>query len=145
AESDAHTTLSGVYIRQGRNDDAVREAQFPIEIWEALSNEFPSVPRYRQVLAWMHQNLGRSYHRMKRWKEGEQEILRALALLEQLVRDYPDEPDYATDVGWRQQTLAWASIEQGRPAQALVWCARAEQVFSQVLSKWSSNTSSQYG
>jgi tetratricopeptide (TPR) repeat protein len=145
AESTAHTTLSGVYRRQGRNVDAVREAQFSIERWEALSKEFPSVPRYRQALAWMHQNLGQNYLRMKRWKEGEQEILRALAILEQLVRDYPDEPDYATDVGWRQYTLAWASIEQGRPAQALEWCACAEQVFRRVLRKWSSNTAGQSG
>jgi hypothetical protein len=81
----------------------------------------------------MHHNLGRLYHRMKRWKEGEEEIFRALALLEQLVHEFPDEPDYAGDVGWRQATLAHASIEQDRPAQALEWCERAEQAFRQAL------------
>jgi tetratricopeptide (TPR) repeat protein len=132
-ESNAHTDLSGMYLRQGRNDDAVREAQVSVEMNEALATEFPSVPRYRQVRAWMHHNLGRVYHRMKQWKEGEQEILRALALLEQLVQEFPNEPDYAGDLGWRHVTLAWASIEQGRPAQALERCERAEQAFRQAL------------
>jgi serine/threonine protein kinase/tetratricopeptide (TPR) repeat protein len=126
SEAFIHNTLALIYPRQGRSEEALKEQQASVDIHGTLAREFPSVPYYRQELAWMHSNLAGHYQRMQRWSEAERELLRALALLERLAADFPKEVDYEADVGWRQIQLASLCLGQGRSAEALEWCARAE-------------------
>jgi serine/threonine protein kinase/tetratricopeptide (TPR) repeat protein len=127
AEASAHNGLDIVYMRQGLYDKALVEAQRALDIHAALAKEFSSEPHKRQVLAWMHVNLGGRYQGLHRWQEAEQEFLRALDLLEDLKAKFPEETDYAADVGWRQIELARVCLSQGRSAEALDRCDHAEK------------------
>jgi hypothetical protein len=132
AEARAHDSLSWVYARQRRNDDAVKEAQACIDIKGALAAEFPSVPAYRQTLAYAHRNLAHQYRQMRLWKQAEQEFLLARTLLERLADDHPDDADLASDVGYRDTEFAQLFIQQALSTQALDWCKRAEQSFGEI-------------
>jgi tetratricopeptide (TPR) repeat protein len=126
------SNLSLLYGRQGQYKEAVKENQLALELNQKLSNEFPSVPDYRQRLAWEHVNGGLWYSRMRSWKEAEQRYLQARTLLEPLAADYPAELDYAGDVGWRDLNLAVLFIAQGRSTEALERCESAEQRFREI-------------
>ena len=135
SEGNAHTSLSGNYLRQGRDDEAVKEGQTAIAINKQLANEFPSVPHYRRDLAWMHVNLGNKYYMLRRWKEAEQEHRLALELLERLAADFPEVANYVNDVGWRQIELGRDDcLAQGCSAQALDWLELAEKNFRRAHS-----------
>jgi serine/threonine protein kinase/tetratricopeptide (TPR) repeat protein len=132
-EANAHTSLSALYMGQRRYNEALKEEQATVDLREAVRKEFPSVPQYRQYLAWAHQNLGVRYQHIRRWKEAEQEFRVALELLEGLAADFPGETDYAADACVRQVQLAWVCLGQGRSAQALQWCERAERFLRVAL------------
>jgi serine/threonine protein kinase/tetratricopeptide (TPR) repeat protein len=144
-EANAHNSLCNLYMRKRRYSEALKEEQAAIDLREALCKQFPSVPQYRQYLAWANQNLGANYRQMRRWKEAEQEFRAALALLERLAADFPGETDYAGDVGFRQVQLASVCLYQGRSAQALDWCERAEQIFRAVLRQKPDDEGAQIG
>jgi serine/threonine protein kinase/tetratricopeptide (TPR) repeat protein len=128
SEALAHTCLDFAYARQGLYDKALVEAQRALDIHAALAKKFPSVPVYRQEHAWMHVNLGLKYQGLRRWKEAEQEFLRAMELLEDLAARFPEDTEYAADAGFRQLQLAVLCLRQGgRSDEALNWCDRAEK------------------
>jgi tetratricopeptide (TPR) repeat protein len=141
AEASAHNGLDICYMKQGLSDKALVEAQRALDIHAALAKEFSSEPHKRQVVAWMHVNLGGRYQALHRWQEAEQEFLRALELLEDLKAKFPEEIDYAGDAGWRQRELAVLCLRQGRSAEALDWCDHAEKNFRLKYEKTGSEDS----
>jgi tetratricopeptide (TPR) repeat protein len=135
AKENAHIGLGSVYARKGRHEEALKEHQAALALSEARAKEFPSVPKNRRALAYDHVNLSGCYHRLRQWKEQEKEIRLALGLFEGLAADFPKEADYVNDLGWRQLQLSWVCLsQQGRSAEALVWCKSAEQNFRRALS-----------
>ncbi|MFL5240707.1 MAG: protein kinase domain-containing protein [Gemmataceae bacterium] len=139
SEASAHTGLSLIYSRQGLDEQALKENRASMDITTALSQAIPSVPQYRQSLAWEHVNLGMKYQGLRRWNESEQEYLLALGLLERLAADFPEEMDYVADVGYRQLQLASVCLGQGRSAQVLDWCDRGEEAFRQAQQRKPNN------
>src|SRR5579883_415636 len=130
-EARAHGLLAWVYVRQRRNDEAVKEGQADIDIKGALAAEFPSVPEYRQSFAYAHRNLGHWYRYMRLWEQSKQEFHLARTLLVRFAADHPAvaEPE---DVGFRDHELAQVFLEQGLSTQALELCTRAEQYFREI-------------
>ncbi len=133
AKRDAHHILAGAYARQRLLDKALEEEQAALDLSEALAKEFPSLPHHRVNLAYNHVNLSGRYYELRRWKEAEQELLLALGLFERLAADFPEEADYVGDAGFRQCQLSSLCLSQGRSAQALNWCERAEQNLRRAL------------
>jgi tetratricopeptide (TPR) repeat protein len=133
AEANAHTNLAGVFVKQRRYEEALKENQAALDLQEALAKEFPSVPSYRQGLAYFHVNLSWRYNSLRRSKEEEREIRLALELFERLAEDFPAEMDYVGDLGHRQYELSKLCLRQGRSEEALDWCERAERNFRRVL------------
>jgi tetratricopeptide (TPR) repeat protein len=134
-EARVHGLLAWVYARQRLNDEAVKEDQADIDIKGALAAEFPSVLAYRQSFAYAHRNLGHQYHQMRLWEQSKQEFLLARTLLERLADDHPDDVDLALDVVWRDTELAKLFIQQGRSAEVLDRCKRAEQRIGEIRRK----------
>src|SRR5207249_557833 len=83
---------------------------------EKLAEEFPSRPRYRQLLASSHARLGGLLLRAGRLADAEKSLRRAVAIQEKLIAVFPRVPDYRSDLGWTHDVLRILLASDSRAA-----------------------------
>jgi tetratricopeptide (TPR) repeat protein len=113
----------GELSRPGEAETAHRQA---LAIQEKLVTEFPSVPRYRGILAVSHGSLGLLLVNQGKRNEAEAAYRQALALREKLVDDFPNMPEFRRDLAGSKGNLGLLLAGQGKLTEA-------EAIYRQAL------------
>jgi tetratricopeptide (TPR) repeat protein len=107
--------LGRVLAEQGRFDDARREFEGALALYDGLARENPDVPLYRQRRAYTRHNLGLLFftsaqaesepRRTELLHDAEQHFRRAMEDRERLAREYPATPTYRHELA-----VSWSAL-----------------------------------
>jgi tetratricopeptide (TPR) repeat protein len=114
---------------RGRAAESEAMSREALALWERLAEAHPEVPRYRNNLAVVLNNLGRVYMQLRRGDEAEAVHARALELWEGLAAENPEVVDFQDGLALGHNNLGIDYIETGRPGPA-------EEHYRKALEIW---------
>ncbi len=92
-----HTRLAEL-LEAGNPRQAELEYRQAVELGQALKDDFPTIPEYRQNLAASYNGLGQALLAQGRREQADQALRQGLALKEKLAGDFPRRPDFRRDL-----------------------------------------------
>jgi serine/threonine-protein kinase len=114
----AHLRVGDIRRKLGQMNDADTAYRRAIELYTALTVDFPTVAGYRRDLARSHRGRGTLLEDTGRLKEAEAAYRGALALEEQLAADFPTVPDYRQELARSYDHLGSLLQTAGQPREA---------------------------
>jgi serine/threonine protein kinase len=121
-----------ILTRLGQVKDAQAAYEQARDIWRQLAADFPAVPKYRDLQARCHNNLGKMLSHLGKHAEAEAEHRQDLALCKQLAADFPAQPMYREYLATGQMNLGATLLALGRHAEAEAESRQALALFKQL-------------
>jgi serine/threonine protein kinase/Tfp pilus assembly protein PilF len=116
--AEGHSRVASLWSRLGRQEDARREDEQAVALYEKLAADVPAVPVYRSKLAGSRNNLGMLLRDLGKQAEAEAEYRRAMALSETLAAEFPAVPGYRQTLATIHTNLGLVLRELGKRAEA---------------------------
>jgi tetratricopeptide (TPR) repeat protein len=113
-----HNRLGNLLRDLGKRTEAEPEYRQALALSKQLVVDFPTVPAYRNVLAFSHSTLGTLLTDLRQRTEAEAEVRQALAIVKQLAADFPAVPKYRTNLVGSHIQLGDLLRGQGKRTEA---------------------------
>jgi tetratricopeptide (TPR) repeat protein len=101
-----------------RREEARREYEKARDLWKKLADAFPSVPGYRQDLAWTHNSLGNLLSDLGKREGARREYETALDLQKPLADAFPAVPEYQAGLAGTHGSLGILLEDLGKRDEA---------------------------
>ena len=124
--AERHVSL-GRFLRAklSKPQEAVLQLQQGLDIYEKLSAEYPSFPRYRDEMAAGRVDLGQILMFQGRFGEAEDQLRKAIRLHETLIVEFANVPIYPISLSSSYCKLAELMNAKGNSAESLEWFDKA--------------------
>ena len=139
------TRLSDIAMGLGRYDDALRDRQDALAIYERLAGENPDDAAVQAKLSIAHVLVGDVFKERGEYAAARPQYELALAIDETLVREHPDEDDYIDNLSWSFERLGWLARQRGDFEAAHAYATRRHELAVQLAERHPENSERQYG
>jgi serine/threonine protein kinase/Tfp pilus assembly protein PilF len=119
-------SLRPVLLECGRLEEAERTLEKTLAMARKLASGFPSVHRFRHLVALSHQALGIVLGEVRQPQEAEQNFRSALAICSDLVKEHPTQEEYRLSLAWCHNDLA--DLFAASPAESFRDATQAVQL-----------------
>jgi tetratricopeptide (TPR) repeat protein len=109
----AYYRLALVRSELGEKEAAVKDYERMRVIFDKLVEDFPTAPRYRELLADSYSRLGKELYELHQYPAAKQAHCRALAIREKLVSDFPGEPRYRSQLAGSHNNVGFLARRLG--------------------------------
>ena len=114
---------------------AEQDYRLALEQIESLVAEFPTMPRHREVLAKVCNDLGLLEKSIGRLADAETHLRRELLQVDRLVQDFPDRPEHRRELARTLMNLGNVLGDQNRTADAEPFLRRSIEVNSALTAR----------
>ena len=127
-----HTRLAEL-LEAGNPRQAELEYRQAVELGQALKDDFPTIPEYRQNLAASYNGLGQALLAQGRREQADLALRQGLALKEKLAGDFPRRPDFRRDLANSQINHGVQLLGMQRLADSAAAYRRAEDLLAALV------------